>query len=317
MGLGQAGASNISLLVTASGVLRVTVSSTNYDGSISLATNTVYLVEMACYLHASAGAFEVRINGAQVSGLVQSGIDTTTAATSLTQAIWNDPGNHITVGDCAVRFGVGTNGWDSDDFITSNGTPYFGAIWPDGDGFYTNWNNGGDYTAVDETICDTSDFISHNTGAGGGIQKQSMTFGATDATLDHAAVVIARGVVRAATDSNTVCDMGIRVSSTDYDHPDNDDGTDANDQCWLGVGAQADYECRMYTVSPATSAAFTKTDLDAIEVYFEQSTNANLDGGCVGVMDLFQAVVEYVWYAAVAPASSDFLWTLPQLGVGW
>lgn len=267
LGLRLNSSGNIAVYASGSGSTPNTLKAT---GTIVLSANTWYRIEVKCDI---AAGWEVKIDGVS---------DTTGADTANVQ--------EIVIGK---SFNVGGNSVDyfyDDLYVDSAAYPGIGQcniMLPTGDGNYTaNWtaSAGNKYQCVDEIPHNSdTDFISctTNTAAYTAAMQDSAVVGMTGTINAVKAVLIAKQNGGSA--GSIKC--RIRGGSTD-----SDTGGAATSSSYITVSKYA-------SVDPSTSAAWTSSGLDALEVgAVENSANGDRITGIYGMVD---------WRPAVDAGSPD------------
>lgn len=220
-------------------------------GATALSTSTWYSISGSIGT-GSSGAFDVRINGTtELSGTA----DTTTTNHNNMRVGKTDNRNGQTVDfyvdDCTL-----------DDATLPATTLVIKALNPTGDGNYTAWTvgagAGADWENVDDTPPDDDTTYLLSTGTAGD---------ASTVALENASAETITGTIRAVkphitikrdTGSNGSVQGRLRSNTTDTD------GTDA------AAAATWQPKARIFTTDPATSAAWTTSGLDGVEVGVEE-----------------------------------------------
>lgn len=171
------------------------------------------------------------------------------------------------------------------------------VLLPDADGNYTGWtaSAGTKWAAISGRPVGGNNITS---GTGAGTIRYSATLESTSSRgiggLVRAVKLIA--VVNEVSSTTTSGGIGVRISSTDYETTDVDFGSTAN----LFMG-------KIWESSPATSSAWTLTELDGVEVIARRASG---DTSNIRVYDL-QLMVAFVW-----PAGTGSLATPMQTMAG-
>lgn len=154
-----------------SGNLQVISGANSWEASYALSASTWYQVEFMVRIDSTDGAFEVRIDGVPVTGLVKSAVDTDGGSSVLPDRVQfdNASAGNADYDDLTIK--VGFDGWTDSDWIgRRDGYPKITTLYPNADGALDNWtpSTGADmYAVVDETPASTTDYISSNTAAQG------------------------------------------------------------------------------------------------------------------------------------------------------
>lgn len=252
----DSGTAQISLRINSDGtldVVRGTFNGTLLGTTSSGITAGAYsYIEFKVVLHASAGTYAVRVNGSTV--LSGSGANTAGAGTTT----WTEV-QLITDGTAGAHRDTGT--WDIDDLYVcdgsgSNNTDFLGAIrvkaiFPDGAGASTDFTPsvGANYENVDEASTDGDTTYNSETTVG---DHDTYTFAALGIAGTVKAVQTNLMVRSAGAGSETIAPM-VRIAITDYQ------GTST------GVSTSYTDKMQVYEVSPATSVAWTTTEIDGAE----------------------------------------------------
>ena len=232
----------VDLRWTSSGELRITRNGTSLGVTTGLAllTNTWYHIGLMATIHASAGAFELRVNG----------ITRLSATGQNTQATGNAWVSQVAFGNLAnfnsshfADFIVSTDGFCGDCVVK--------AILPQGAGNYSQWtpSTGSGWQCVDEAAMNNdTDYVESGTTG----RRNSYDF----------APVGVNGTVKAVQRVTTVRkdDAGsraikqfTRISGTDYDGP------------VVSVTDSYVMQCGVMPVNPATGAEWSIAEIDAAE----------------------------------------------------
>lgn len=180
-----------------------------------LTTDTWYYIELKVYVHATAGTYELRVNGVNVcSG---GGVDTRprTGATTYTYShvvmfpAWTHTGNTIIIDDWYIL-----NGADSvnSDFL---GDSRVVTIRPDGEGDSTQFtpDSGSNYARVNEEVCDDDTSYVQDATAN---EKDLYTYGGLGGVLSSiAGIYVQTECLRTdatAFNIKTVCKSGVTES---------------------------------------------------------------------------------------------------------
>ena len=145
------------------------------DTGNALASDVWYQIEFMVYVHATEGAFEVRIDGVPQPGLTREGVDTTAGSGTLPDRVGMDS----SVGDFDdLTIKVGFDGWSDSDWIgRADGYPKIATLYPNANGALTGWSvgagSGALWEVVDETPASTADYISSN------VEMQGVSFNLT------------------------------------------------------------------------------------------------------------------------------------------
>lgn len=202
------------------------------------------LVELV--LHNTTGSILIKIDGDTV--LSATGLDTNHLTTAVASDIrlWGDGSTN----EAAVQWSHVALA-DTSGEIT--GQPIVEALFPDGAGNYSQWNRSAgatNYSNVDETTPDDDTTYNYESTAG---DRDSYTY---SNMLHNAASILAVALVpRVKKDDATARTVKrfVRISGTDYD------GTA------VGVPAGYAYLQEVLQTNPATAAAWTPTEVNALE----------------------------------------------------
>ena len=218
-------------------------------GYFTLTIGTWMTLEIELEWHASAGRVTVYRNGAQVLNVT--GINTTGGLSSVNNFRFNPDAASVAPG----RY---------DDFVIYQGSSkparaaFINTISVDADGGTLDWvpSTGSDhYAMLDDLPLGTGDYVSGTTVG----DIDILNVGSLSSDEDILAVQIAAIALK--TDGNT---RGITVSptvgSTEDDYPE------------TILNTTASYISRLYNLSPDTSLAWTKTELEAASVKVEVTT---------------------------------------------
>lgn len=226
--------------------------------SSTFSANTWYYVEFRLVVDDAAGILTVRIDQSEEIALTS--IDT------------NNSGGDIGV----IRLGsispdnAGNGDFYFDDFCLMDTTGNAGNTWPngagiyplfpDGNGNYSAWTSTGvdDYTEIDDWSTfgglndGTTTMLSHSTSTG----RFSVTIDNSGVTGTVHGIMLVSALNQAYAGSATV-EHFLRISSTDYDE--------------TAFRPHTDFEHHVDIISenPATSTAFTVSELDALEIGME------------------------------------------------
>lgn len=157
--------------IQAGGNLVVVSGGNSWESTAALSASTWYAVELMAYIDATDGAFEVRVDGVAVTGLVQSGVDTTGSGAGPPDRVMlsNSSAGNADYDDLTIQ--VGFDGWTDSDWLgRTDGYPKVATLYPAADGALSNWtpSTGSDlYAMVDETPASTADYISTNSNGAG------------------------------------------------------------------------------------------------------------------------------------------------------
>lgn len=252
MGLDDASTRQVSLTIDSSGLLYLDKNGSNIanSGSNTWVDGWNY-VEMKCVFNGSSGAVTVRVNGA--TWITYSG--------NISQS-GNDRANIVFIGDhLGGNHSAPALGFD--DFYAcdaqgSTNTTFLGdvtvdALTPNAAGNYSNWTANGStfgYNCVNENPTDGDTTYISDTNVG---DRESFTFTAPTNTILTVYGVQFVTDMKKSWSGNRSIGTFTRTSSTNYDQ--------------TGVAISTTYA--MYTTiletNPATSAAWTSTDIAGIE----------------------------------------------------
>ena len=153
----------IDLLVTTAGRLRLdTPAAGNVDVTSTAHTPLVvdewYSIEFGFYLHNTAGATRVRLDGVDLSDLHLDNVDITSAGSGagiFGRVTLDNPSGHFD--DFILKVGLGDE-VDREMVSDTFGNPKIATLYPNGKGFYEQWINqtgvGDHYLELDETTGD-------------------------------------------------------------------------------------------------------------------------------------------------------------------
>lgn len=207
--------------------------------SAAITANTLQDIDIFYTRHVSTGVFQVYVNGVSVMNF-SGDTDTESAVAMIRFEGLTTNTREMNISQVIVA-DENTIGWK------------LATLSPDGNGAQTAWTN--DYTAVDEFSYNSADFIETNSTS----QTETYTcsnINATYSTYNVKAVAVA---MRASNDSGSaVNDLQavVRVSGTDYTSSNlsfTKDGTEQSKQ-------------NVWNTNPATSAAWTQSEVNALEV---------------------------------------------------
>lgn len=317
----------VTLKVTSGGVLQYNNAATGTTTNSSLVTfsaGVVYLVEVLVYIDTTDGAFRVNIDGNEDTSLTLSGVDTQGAGGGATSAAFDETNATFNLTVDNVRIDTSDDAlsgpFDSGDCMTSPSVlPRMQTVTAIASGNYKNFVTCGDHTAADPFCAITSAASANNYLYVNDIPSdEKWSFLHTNPLNTRESWSMGNLLSEVGTiyhiESKCADWAGggtqrdghfIRISGTDYDHADNGNFE------YLGVGAQINWSTRSWPLNPATSAAWSPSDFP-----LEMGLINSSDGVHNGDLEVTQVnlVIDYL---ATAAAGSDFLWTLPQLGVGW
>ena len=223
-----------------------------------LLQDTYHFLEFKITIDDTAGAIEIRKDGATVLSLTATDTKNTSSAT------WDQ----VAIGHIANLLASAMT-WSYDDFRVMDGTGSqcndflgdrrVGATLVTGDGASTQFTplSGSNYQNVDESSAD-----------GATTYNESSTVGHID-TFTHGAVPLAGATVDAVqlvcqglkTDAGTVGHKGVlRISSTNYKSSE------------LNPASSYAFLCSIWELNPASSASWTTAVVDAMEVGYEKSS---------------------------------------------
>jgi hypothetical protein len=219
--------------------------------TVALSLDTYYYLEVKVLLHTSAGTFDVRVNG--TSAVSGTGVNTAGAGTTT----WNvlrlgsdgnanaDATQNFDFDDLYVNDGSGS---EHNDFIDPIRVP---VKRPTGAGTTTQMtpSAGSNWQNVDDTTMDSDTTYNAETTAG---DLDLYTFGALGLTGTVKALQTALCFRSDGAGAETLAPM-IRISSTNYQ------GTT------VGCTTTYAFSNQIYPTSPATSAAWTVSELDGAE----------------------------------------------------
>jgi len=271
-----------------SGALQVLVDGIGYSGTTSaaaLAAATWYDVELAVYVTtAASGAFEVRVNGVADENLTKSGLVTSDAAGSPTMVRWTNAAARID--DFDIK--AGYDSFQSSDFMArTDGYPIVVTLYPNGDGAYTEWtaSSGADYTTVDESQANTTDYVSSNVFQA----RESFTMDnlPSDARTIHSlkTVTYARGG-----NNNERMRHFLRLANElEVRH--------RGDNALMGTSWL--FRDRPWPTNLRTDAAWAKSNIDGMQCMYQRST------GAATAIDISQVTAE-VLYETLLPDAGEY-----------
>lgn len=220
----------------------------------SLSTGVFYYIEAKVLVHASAGTVEVRVNGSNTGWLALTGLNTRASAT----AQWNGFGFGKTTTSSSSANGA-THDYDDLYVADSTGSvnnDFLGpvrikAVLPDGAGNSTQFtpSTGSNYQNVDDAAQDGDSTYNSETTAG---EIDLYTFGAIGLTGTVKGVQTNLCVRSDGAGAETIAPM-FRISGTNYA------GTT------VGLTTSYTYASQLYETSPATSSAWTVSEIDGAE----------------------------------------------------
>lgn len=268
----------LQLLVKSTGVLYTVDagSTTSSDSSSSLTAGTWYYIQVKCGTAASNAEWEVKVNGT-------TWLSSTTANTSANNAQTLRVGPYDTT-NAACDFYYDDIVWDNAAYPPDYSV--IGILMPDGDSA-TNTDfaasAGNKYECVDETPLNSdTDYI--NTTTNGAIYTATLQSCAAAGISASSIGCVKQYYVAKDAGGTSSFTMVVRSGTTNYNN-----GTNANIS-----NSYARY-CQLRTTDPATSAAWTTSGLDALELGL--SSGATEEIRCTRMALL----VEYVAAAAGNP----------------
>lgn len=216
----------------------------------TISTNTWYHIELKATINNTTGAYEVRVNGSAVIGPT-TGANTRNSANNqfnVFTLLNGASGNSLT--QCKLAYVCDTSGSSAADFL---GVVRGVVLQPSGAGNYAQWtaNSGANFYTVKESPVVDGDLSFNATGTANNIDSFTMT----DLPSGSGTVMAAQTVIYARQDAGAARTMApfFRISSTDYT------GTT------VSLAASYAYYLQQYSVSPATSSAWTVSELNAAE----------------------------------------------------
>lgn len=243
----------VSLVFESTGKLSVrrgTAGGTVLATSTNALTSGFHYIEFKATLHNTTGAFEVRVDGSLMAGLSATGVDTTSTANNsadtlllgtvsgsgLTQTyddlyVCDDQGSAANnfLGDCRIDPQYPTSDGANQTWTPSTGTTH--------------------YTLVDETTPNTTDYVESSTAG------QKDTYGMGDITHTPLSIIGVQVNIAALKDDAGARSIKpvTRSGGTDYS------GTEQ------ALSTAQVYYREIRETDPATSAAWTKTGVNAAE----------------------------------------------------
>jgi len=230
-----------------SGQLRVSAGPNTYDSTQITLPDTWYFIELTAVIHASAGSFELRVNGE--TWLSQTGIDTTNTA--------NNYATRFYFGNTGGSGTAGTMDYD-DLYIRDDGT-FLGDcrvayLAPNGNGNHSDFTGSDadstdNYLLVDEASNSEADYVESSTV--GHIDTYAMgSLPSTPSTIHGV-----QQVVNARKTDASVVNMRhvIRQGGTNYEGSD------------VAVGDSSAFLTRVLETDPDTAAAWTGSGIDSME----------------------------------------------------
>jgi hypothetical protein len=232
------------------------------SGSTALLSDTWYHIGFRVVISDTVGVAEVRIN--DIADITASSLDTNVANTNIAT---------INLGISSAA-GRGAADWNFDDFVVNDtsgsvanswlGTVGIEKLTPNADGNYSAWTSTGgavDYTEVDDVASygsvpddDTTTLLSSTT-------DQRTSVALTNTTI----VGTVEGVMLCTYAKNSVSSgdqmaQGVRISSTDYD------------STAFAPSSSYAWQLNVLTTSPATSARWTTSEIDGMEMGWKRVT---------------------------------------------
>lgn len=242
------GAEQLSVRLDGSAHLLVSRAGTTLATSTStFSQNTWYHIQFKATIHNTTGAYEVRVNGT-ATGWIAAATGANTRGT----------GSNNSANQAAMCNGA--SGWRFDDYVVTDDFPgqIQGAyLRPAGAGNYQQWtpNSGDNRGAVTSPVTDDDASFNASTTSG-----NKDTFAMEDVPSTGTPTILGiQHVIYAKQDAGVQRTLRpkTRISSTDYS------GTSVN------TGASYAYITEAVSVSPATSTAWTKAEIDAAEFGYE------------------------------------------------
>jgi hypothetical protein len=161
------GGEQISLRLTSGGLLLYVSrnGTTLATATTALAGSAWHYIEFKATIHNTAGAYAVRVNGAQIAGISDAtNVNTRGSGTNnFANQVWfHDGANHL-IGTGHFRYGDvyildNTGAAPLNNFL---GDVRYDVLYPDGAGDYSQWTptSGANYTNVDESPANQTDYV--------------------------------------------------------------------------------------------------------------------------------------------------------------
>lgn len=221
------------------------------SSGLGLQTGVWYFIELKVVVDGTAGQYEVRVNGAPIAALTATGANTRATTNNYANvAIGGAPGSNSDIDDFYVCDGTGSA---NNNFL---GDRRVITLLPDGAGNYTQWtpSAGSNFQCVDEASMNSdTDYVSSSTAA----QKDTYNFGAVGIAGTVAGIQVNGAIRKDDAGSRTVRRI-VRVGATDY----NGANVSVLDSYAYSIA-------EVLQTNPATSAAWTVSDINSIEVGVE------------------------------------------------
>lgn len=229
---------------------------------------------------------------------VEVGIDTTTLASTTAEArlyaasaestlLWNPSGTanlaaNPTIVSCWIDFQDATLDYIVDDLAVNDSSGSFQNSWcgegegiilrPNGNGDNSDWggsdgNSTDNYLLIDEVPPATADYVEDNTS--GQIDDYAME--ATPAALESSDTIncVHVGVYAAVSDATSADpDIVLRIKAASAGTVEESSNLDCNSATYQGpapLPANSNYQLTLYDLPGASTTAWTKTDLDAMQ----------------------------------------------------
>ena len=248
----ESGSVQVGLEITSSGALRVyrsTSGTTLITTAGIISAGVWYFLELKVTIANSGGTAEIKVDGVSegsFSGDTQNTGNATWSSISLGQRTGTNLTHTQDFDDLYVCDG---SGGVEDDFLGDH--RIVAVVASSGDGSNTDWSlsTGSDHGAlVDENPPNTTDYVLSGTSG----QRDTYNFAAVGVTGTVKAVQTLRFIKAEVAGVRSVAPV-VRISSTNYDGTTQAVGSD-----WI-------YQHEIYRVSPATSSAWTISEIDGAE----------------------------------------------------
>jgi len=228
------------------------------SGSTALAVKTWYYIELHVIISDTVGETTVRINGTQdinVTGADTNNAGSDIATIQLFEEGRSDQGQagEIYIDDVIVH--------DTTTAVSNSWPDNAGCVtlFPNADGTYTQWTSTAgavDYTEVDDADSGDPDSTTTMLSDSTATQKTTVNLEPLSAAATIGGVQLCSYASNDVSGSSTVKDMTI-VNASDY-----------KNTAWT-PSTSWEYHLTPLTVSPDTSIAWTKTEVDAMELGWE------------------------------------------------
>lgn len=209
---------------------------TNVGPSLSISQGVWLNLDIEYVVHASTGSIKIYLDEVLAASY--------TGDTSIDAGSWDD---------IIFESAIFDNMNYAEIIISTTSTlgMRLAALHPDGNGNHTDWS--GSYTDVDEVDYNAGDFASTNAAN----QSTTYTMSATPTEVDDKNIVFVRATGSIFSDTTYDVEPLMRIGTTTY----------AGSTVSLASGVN--YVKTDYTISPASSAPFTVSELDGLEVGFK------------------------------------------------